>query len=78
MKLGNKGFLSANLRVWSAWNRRRFKKWFGLVDGLSRGGMKVLGVVEPDPKKNKSFALPYYTGAPCKRSKRPFSWLNAA
>jgi Family of unknown function (DUF5677) len=52
MKLGNRGFLSENIGIWSDLQRRRLKKWFRLIEGLSRAATRLLSV-EPDRRNNQ-------------------------
>jgi hypothetical protein len=52
MKLGNRGFLSANIGIWSDLKRRRLKKWFRLIEGLNRAATRLLNV-EPDRRNNQ-------------------------
>jgi Family of unknown function (DUF5677) len=47
----DKGFLSGGLRKWTT--RRNYQEWFRFINRLNRAAMKVLAVVDPDPKKNQ-------------------------
>jgi Family of unknown function (DUF5677) len=52
MKLGNRGFLSENIGIWSDLKRRRLKKWFRLIEGLNRAATRLLNV-KPDRRNNQ-------------------------
>lgn len=53
MKLGNRGFFSANIEIWTDLKRRRLKNWFRFIEGLNRAAMRLLATVEPDPQNKQ-------------------------